>query len=161
MATSRAVSIVAPEEGEMVDMLNDRYRFLATAETTNSGYSVIEALVPPGGGPPPHVHSREEEGFYIVEGEMTFRADGSEVRLAAGGFINLPVGVMHAFRNESDQPVKMLIIVAPSGIEGMFRQAGRAVIDRTTPITPLDESDIETVVKAAADHGIEITLPPA
>lgn len=161
MSTSRTVSIVAPNQGEMVDMLFDRYRFLATSETTNGGYAVIEAFVPPGGGPPPHVHSREEEGFYILEGEMTFRAVGREIRLAAGGFINLPVGVKHSFRNESSQPVKMLIFVAPSGIERMFRQAGRAVSDQDAPIAPFDDSDVEQVVKAAADHGITITLPPA
>ena len=50
------------------------YRFLATGEDTNGNYAIWEAIVPPGHGPPSHVHSREEEGFYILEGEITFRS---------------------------------------------------------------------------------------
>lgn len=161
MPTKRAAGMIAPNEGEMFDVVGDRYRFLATTDMTNGRYAVIEAFVPPGGGPPPHVHSREEEGFYIIEGEMTFRAEDRAIRLSAGGFINLPIGVMHSFRNETDRPVKMLIIVAPGGIEAMFRQAGRAANDPTSPIAPFEDSDKGKLVAAAAEHGIEIKLPPA
>jgi len=55
------------------------YRFLATGENTNGKYAIWEAIVPPGGGPPPHVHSREEEGFYILEGEITLHAGDKQV----------------------------------------------------------------------------------
>ena len=80
------------------------YRFLATGEDTNGKYALWEAIVPPGGGPPPHVHSREEEGFYILEGEITFTVDGERVVATAGMFANMPVGTPHSFKNESDQP---------------------------------------------------------
>ena len=59
-------------EGRTVAVVGDVYRFLATGDDTDGKYSLWEAIVPPGGGPPPHVHSREEEGFYILEGEITF-----------------------------------------------------------------------------------------
>ena len=58
--------------GSTITLVGDVYRFLATGEDTNGKYALFEALVPPGGGPPPHVHSREEEGFYVLEGEITF-----------------------------------------------------------------------------------------
>src|ERR1700680_3294479 len=59
-----------PTEGRTIAVVGDVYRFLATGEDTNGKYALWEAIVPPGGGPPPHVHSREEEGFYILEGEI-------------------------------------------------------------------------------------------
>ena len=65
--------------GRTVAVVGDVYRFLATGEDTNGKYALWEALVPPGGGPPPHVHSREEEGFYILEGEITFTEGTTEI----------------------------------------------------------------------------------
>jgi mannose-6-phosphate isomerase-like protein (cupin superfamily) len=58
-------------QGRTIAVVGDVYRFLATGEDTNGKYALFEAIVPPGGGPPPHVHSREEEGFYILEGGAT------------------------------------------------------------------------------------------
>src|SRR5437764_1283864 len=65
-----------PADGRAIAVVGDVYRFLATGEDTDGKYALWEATVPPGGGPPPHVHSREEEGFYVLEGEITFRAGG-------------------------------------------------------------------------------------
>lgn len=62
-----------PPQGRTIAVVGDVYRFLATGEETNGKYALFEALVGPGGGPPPHVHSREEEGFYVLEGEITFQ----------------------------------------------------------------------------------------
>src|SRR6187399_2297279 len=106
--------------GRTIAVVGDVYRFLATGQETNGKYALWEAIVPPGGGPPPHVHSREEEGFYILEGEMTLFI-GDERRVATPGmFANMPIGTPHAFKNESNAVVRMLIMVAPAGIEEMF-----------------------------------------
>lgn len=64
--------IKKPGEGRTIAVVGDLYRFLATAEDTDGKYASFEAIVPPGGGPSPHVHSREAEGFYVLEGEITF-----------------------------------------------------------------------------------------
>ena len=69
MSQKPTVRIAA--QGRTVAVVGDVYRFLATGEDTNGKYALWEAIVPPGGGPPPHVHSREEEGFYVLEGEIT------------------------------------------------------------------------------------------
>ena len=90
-----------PTQGRTIAVVGDVYRFLATGEDTNGKYAMWEAIVPPGGGPPPHVHSREEEGFYILEGEITFTMNGERVVATAGMFANMPVGTPHSFRNES------------------------------------------------------------
>src|SRR2546427_1461400 len=101
--------ICKPADGRTVAVVGDVYRFLATGEDTDGKYALFEAIVPPGGGPPPHVHSREEEGFYVLEGEITFTIDGKTVVATAGIFANMPVGTPHSFKNESSRPAKMLI----------------------------------------------------
>ena len=68
------------------------YRFLATGEDTDGKYSLWDAIVTPGGGLPPHVHSREEEGFYVLEGEITFTIGGK--RLVAGALAAMIVGYL-------------------------------------------------------------------
>src|SRR5882762_5472248 len=113
-------TIRTPTEGRTIAVVGDVYRFLATGEDTNGKYALWEAIVPPGGGPPPHVHSREEEGFYVLEGEITFTVNGERIVATAGVFANMPVGTPHSFKNESGKPAKMLISVAPGGLEKKF-----------------------------------------
>src|SRR5437588_6811982 len=91
-------------EGRSIAVFGDVYRFLATGEDTDGKYALWEALVPPGGGPPPHIHSREEEGFYVLEGEISVTVGGECFVIRAGMFANMPVGSLHSFRNESDRP---------------------------------------------------------
>ena len=71
MSESSTPVLRSPGKGRTISVVGDVYRFLATGAETNGKYALWEAIVPPGGGPPPHVHSREEEGFYILEGEIT------------------------------------------------------------------------------------------
>ena len=106
--------IRTPAEGRTIAVVGDVYRFLATGDDTNGKYAMWEAIVPPGGGPPPHVHSREEEGFYILEGEITLQVGNERIVARPGMFANLPVGVPHSFKNETDRSAKMLISSVPS-----------------------------------------------
>lgn len=146
-------------QGRTIAVVGDVYRFLATGDDTNGKYAVLEALVPPGGGPPPHVHSREEEGFYILEGEITFTVDGEKVVAKAGMFANMPVGTPHSFRNESDQPARMLISVAPAGLEQMFFEVGVPLAEGATTALPPMKDEIEKLLAIAPKYGIEIRLP--
>jgi quercetin dioxygenase-like cupin family protein len=145
--------------GRTVAVVGDVYRFLATGEDTGGRYALWEALVPPGGGPPPHVHSREEEGFYVLEGEITFTVEGERVVAAAGTFANMPVGTPHSFKNESDRPARMLISVAPAGLEKMFFESGVPLAEGATTAPPPTPEVIETLLAVAPKYGIEIKLP--
>src|SRR5207245_7145029 len=117
MTVTRRPTLRKPREGRTIAVVGDMYRFLAVGEDTNGKYALWEAIVPPGGGPPLHVHSREEEGFYVLEGEITFTVNGERVVASAGMFANMPVGTPHSFKNEGSQPARMLISVAPAGLE--------------------------------------------
>jgi len=152
-------TIRTPGEGRTIAVVGDVYRFLATGADTNGRYALWEAVVLPGGGPPPHVHSREEEGFYVLEGEITFTVDGERVVATAGTFANMPVGTPHSFKNESNRPARMLISVAPAGLERMFFEVGVPLAEGATTAAPPTPDEIERLLAAAPRYGIEIKLP--
>lgn len=149
----------APGEGRTVAIVGDAYRFLAVGAETDGKYAFFDAIVPPGGGPPPHVHSREEEGFYVLDGEIAFYVDGERVIARAGTFASMPIGTPHSFRNESDRPARMLILVAPAGLEKMFLEVGTVLADGATTAPPPKSEEIEKLLRIAPKYGIQI-LPP-
>jgi quercetin dioxygenase-like cupin family protein len=155
---TRLPTIRNKSEGRTVAVVGDVYRFLATGDDTHGTYAVWEAIVPPGGGPPPHVHSREEEGFYILEGEITLQAGDQKVVATAGMFVNLPIGLPHSFKNDSTKPARMLITAAPAGLENMFFEVGVPLAEGSTSALPPTQEEIEQLLKVAPKYGIEILL---
>src|SRR5262245_4341940 len=152
-------TIRSTKQGRTVAVVGDVYRFLATGEETNGKYALFEAIVGPGGGPPPHVHRREEEGFYILEGEITFTVNGERIVATAGMFANVPVGTLHSFKNETSQPAKMLISVAPAGLEKMFLEVGVPLAEGATTVVPPTKEEIDRLLAVAPKYGVEIRLP--
>ncbi len=149
--------------GRRVAVVGDVYRFLANGKETDGKYALIDATVPPGGGPPMHVHSREQEGFYVLEGAIAFRVqegDGVKAIVATPGMsVHLPPGSRHAFRNESDAPARMLILLAPAGLEEMFLEVGVELTDADSTARPPTHEEIERLLAIAPRYGVEI-LPP-
>src|SRR5947209_2650183 len=156
---SRHPVLNAPPQGRTIAVVGDVYRFLATGDDTNGKYALFEAFVGPGGGPPPHAHSREEEGFYVLEGEITFTVNGERVVATAGTFANMPVGTPHSFKNETDRPARMLISVAPAGLEQMFFEFGVSLPEGATTAAPPTREEVEKLLAVAPRYGIEIKLP--
>ncbi|MBV9124823.1 MAG: cupin domain-containing protein [Planctomycetes bacterium] len=154
--TTRTVILKGPPQGRTVAVVGDVYRFLATGADTDNKYALWEAIVPPGGGPPPHVHSREEEGFYLLEGEITFLLGNQWYIAHPGMFANMPVGTPHRFKNESGQPARMLITIAPAGLEQMFFEVGVPVPPGASTAAPPTKEEIERLLAAAPRFGIEI-----
>ncbi len=158
MSESEQAMIKEPTEGRTIGIVGDIYRFLATSEETGGRYSMFEATVLPNGGPPPHIHRREDETFYVLEGEITFHV-GDERRVAKSGtFVHMPIGVLHAFKNETNQPAKMLISFAPAGLEEMFFEVGKDLAEGETPDEPSPE-EIKKLLEAGGRFGIEYKLP--
>lgn len=149
-----------PGEGRTIAVVGDVYRFLATGEDTDGKYALWEAFVSPGGGPPPHTHSREEEGFFVLKGEVTFLLGDKRLVAGAGMFVNMPVGTLHAFKNETDRPAKMLISVAPAGLEKMFFEVGVPLPGGAMTALPPTKEEIDKLLVVAPRYGVEIKLPP-
>lgn len=147
-----------PNEGQIVAVVGDVYRFMATGDDTDGKYAVFEAVVRPGGGPPPHIHSREEESFYVLEGEITFQVGDDRLVAKAGTFANMPVGSLHSFRNDADKTARMIVSVAPAGLEKMFLEVGQPVaFGQQAP--PPSKAEIDKLLAVAPNYGIEIRLP--
>ena len=102
--------------------------FKALKGDTHGAYSMFESELPgEADGPSPHIHRELVEAFYIIEGEVTFRIDNQKVKAAAGSFVLVPRGTVHAFSNESPAGARMLVVVSPGGFEGWFEEMRAAV----------------------------------
>lgn len=157
---TRDATVRKPDDGRTIAVVGDVYRFLVTGKDTGGKYALWEALVPPGGGPPPHVHSREEEGFYVLEGEITFQVGQQQIVATAGMFANIPIGTPHSFKNATNRPARMLISVAPAGLEQMFFEFGLPVEPGTTTAPPPGPEEIARLLEIAPRYGVEVLLSP-
>ena len=156
-ATDSAI-VLKPGEGTPVWFLSNLMVVKATAETTNGAYGLVESLIAPGSSPPMHVHHREDETFYVLDGALIVRCGDETYDAPAGSYIFLPRGVPHTFRVVSQTPVRMLTLLTPGGGEGVFIGAGRPAERLTLP--PKTPPDIAKLKAVALQFGSEIVGPP-
>src|SRR5919112_6529656 len=121
---NRKVRAVEPNKGKHIAVSGDINSILASKEDTEGTYSFIEAKVFPGGGPIPHIQTREHEGFYIIEGQLTFNVDGQRIEGKPGAFVNVPPHVLHSFKNETSETATVIIVLSPAGMEHLFVEVG-------------------------------------
>jgi quercetin dioxygenase-like cupin family protein len=145
---------VAPGEGERIWIVGDTMTFKATGESTGGSLVLIENLTAPGGGPPPHIHTSEDEFFCVLDGTFEIRIGDEMHALGPGGFAYVPRGTVHNFRNTAETPSRILVGFTPGGIEGFFREAGRPATD-DGPAPPVDEDEIARTTVAAPRYGLE------
>ena len=89
---------------------------------TGGALSIVEHPFAVGALVPPHVHTREDEISFVLEGEIGFRSEDQEVVLGAGGYIIKPRGEVHAMWNAGSTPARMIEVISPAGFEGFFRE---------------------------------------
>ncbi len=145
-------------EGPAVWFLGNRMTVKATAATTGGAYGLLESWIPAGFSPPLHVHHREDESFWVLEGDMTMQCGGRLFRAPAGSFVFLPRDVPHTFVVEGLAPARMLTLLTPGGGEMFFVEGGRpADHDRLPePARP----DVQMLKRVGERFGIEIVGPP-
>src|SRR6266581_9382457 len=112
-ASKGSVLVRGAGEGPGTWALGSLFERLASGEETGGGFGLSLVTQPPGTATPVHVHTMEDEAFYLLDGTMTYSADGELHRLASGSFIFLRRGRPHAFRVTGDAPVRFLAIAAP------------------------------------------------
>ena len=142
-------------EGERLWIVGDTMTLKATGDSTGGSLVLLENLTAPGGGPPPHVHTREDEFFYVVDGTFEIRIGDELHAVGAGGFAFVPRGTVHNFRNTADVPSRILVGFTPAGMEGFFRASGRPATD-DGPAPPVDEDEIARTMAAAPEYGVEV-----
>lgn len=124
--------------------------------------SIAEALVRAGGEPPLHVHAREDEVFYVLEGEVLFQRGTERIEAAAGDAVVLPRGIQHGFALRSPE-ARMLVTTTPAGLEQAFRVCSEPAAERALPAPPdgpPDEDAVAALTAEFARHGVTFVGPP-
>jgi quercetin dioxygenase-like cupin family protein len=148
---TRQLTVARPNTDESLRhlaLVGDTYTILMSGEQTAGRYTLIDMLVPPGGGPPPHRHDFEEM-FSILEGEIELTFRGETLVARAGETINIPANAPHRFQNKSEQPARLLCMCTPSGQEEFFANVGIPVASRTTPAPKLSEVEQAAFIEKA------------
>ncbi len=137
------------------------FGILAGSEDTNGRFGLMEIVGRKGLEPPRHVHRREDEGFYVLEGDATFYVGEGTHEAGPGTFVFLPRGVPHSFTFETDV-VRMLAIVAPGGLEAHFRDGrfSEPAQALALPPPPAGPPDMDAFVADLAGYGVGIVGPP-
>lgn len=159
MAVNRAGIMQQPDQGSSYWVFNDFYTIKTAGEDTSGVSNLIELVVQPNSGSPLHIHSREDEFFYVLEGEFQFQIGEQMIVTTAGSFLYCPKYLSHGFTNIGENPGKLLTWYTPSGFEKFFEQVGVPAVDRLAP--PLfSKADIEEKILAfSPSYGVEV-IPP-
>ncbi len=132
-----------------LQFLGSRARILAAGEDTGGTFGLVDMIeVLAGEMPPLHVHHGEDEGFYVIAGEVTLFLPDREIDCRPGDFVLAPHGVPHTYRVGAE-PARWLILSSPAGFERFV-----AAVDAADDVDPV------ALTAIAAAHQIEILGPP-
>lgn len=159
MAEDPQITLVAPDEGRAYWLVGDLVRFKTTGAQTGGAFTAFENVTPPGGGPPPHVHTREDEAFLVLEGQYEFLVGERTLRATTGSFISAPRGIPHTFKNVGSAPGRLLVIVSPPSFDGFVAEAGEPAGDPAWPPPPPGQAEIDRLMAACRKYEIEILTP--
>lgn len=148
MSTSAGPFVVQAAEGVVLKTpTGDTAVVKAGTKQTNGALSVVELVIGPKQGPALHQHSREDELWFVLEGEFRFKAGGELFRASTGGMAFGPRGIPHGFQNVRDEPGRLLIVTTPAGVEGFFQ-------DFAAKANP------ELLAEIGLAYGVEFVGPP-
>jgi quercetin dioxygenase-like cupin family protein len=147
---------LAAREGrtrQPLDILGAETLVKLTDADSDGAAAIFYQTVPPAAGPPLHRHSREDEWFYVLEGEITAEIDGLRTVLQAGDSAFAPRGTAHTFKNFGPEAAKMLVLVMPGGFNQFFEEL--CSLNRGLP-----EPDLVGTERLMNAYGIELLGPP-
>lgn len=146
-------------EGDARWFLGTLVTIKASVESTGGRVAIMENLAPEGSGSPLHVHHREDEWFYVTEGELTFWVGGEVIVAPAGAFVYGPRGIPHTFAVTSPQ-AHFLLVTEPAGFEGFVRALSEPAQTHELPSADVTPPDPAVLMATAAEFGLEILGPP-
>jgi mannose-6-phosphate isomerase-like protein (cupin superfamily) len=148
-------TVLETGQGESFWLLGDFYAVKTSSEQTRGAYSIIEIESFPGNGPPAHIHRKEDECFYVVEGAFSVILGDRAFDVADGDFVRIPKDTPHTYKNVGAIPGKMLVILSPGGLERMWAQLGQPGTLNHPPKEG-DPSLLHRLLALAPAYGIEI-----
>jgi mannose-6-phosphate isomerase-like protein (cupin superfamily) len=154
------IRYLPPEAGEPLWVLGDQVTLKTDGE--RDGVTVFVSTIPPGGGPPPHIHQKQEEAHYVLEGTFSFLNGTEWIEAPTGSFIFIPRRVVHTFRNTGTVTGRLISTNnLPGSHERWFRHVGVPIADRATFRPPEGAPDMQDVLSSAAREDIHLLLPAA
>jgi len=150
--------MVKRNEAESVWFLNTLVSYKASSNQTSGQFGLIEQLLPPGFEPPLHIHHREDEAFYVLEGQITFTCNDNTFEAEAGSFVFLPRGLAHTFKVSDKQEARLLQFNTPGGFEQFHADMGEPA--KTASLPEPSAPDIAKLQKLAAKYGFELLPKP-
>lgn len=147
---------VGPQEGRTAKPLNivgEETLVKVSPEDSGGQLAFFHLTAPPMSGPPRHQHSREDELFYVLEGELVFEIDGELYTAVAGSTVYLRRGVVHAYQNYTSEPARLLILTMPGDFCHFFEE-----MSANTP--PGGLPDLQMLEALNARYGITTLGPP-
>lgn len=124
MQHAHAKVTVGANDGELVMFGGIGAQFKITGEQTGGAFSIVEQPVEPGAMVPPHVHTREDEFSFVLEGELGAKIGDQEIHATPGTWIIKPRGIPHTFWNPGTKTARFIEIISPAGLEQLFRELG-------------------------------------
>ena len=145
--------IVQPNEGKILEAFGDTVQVKLSGLVTNGSFVLGFGTTPPGHGPPPHVHHREDELFIVLEGTSRYLGEnGWSEPVGPGGIAYTPRGVRHTFQNCGTTPGKHWVLATPSGFEKFFAQCAEVFALGGAP-------HMQRIIAIATEHGLEFVPP--
>ena len=163
MRMEKAVAhIQLGESTKSLWVLGELVTYKVPSQKTGGAYALFEVATHPGVGPPPHVQHREDESFYVLQGEFEFVVEGRTISAGVGSLIYVPKGILHAHKNVGEGVGRMLVTQTPGGLyEHFFEEVGKPVDGEAGPPVFEEQHDVGRIVEVAAEYGIEIPFPIA
>jgi mannose-6-phosphate isomerase-like protein (cupin superfamily) len=154
----RGPVLVRAGEGRSVWSLGGRFTVKLDGIASAGRFSIVEALALRTTEPPLHIHHREDEAWYILDGRMTFHVADQSLAATRGDFVIAPMGLPHTFTVDVE-PSRVLVFAAPSGFEQFALELGESA---TSDLPPADLAVPEPAILApvAERYGIEVVGPP-
>ncbi len=140
---SRGATLVDPNGPGLTHLAigSGIYTILFSGSQTGGAYALIDMVVPPNGGPPPHRHDFEEM-FHVLEGELEVTFRGETMRLKAGQSLNIPANAPHGFRVASATAARFLCLCVGPGQDEFFEAVGDPLPSRTSPAPALSPEEV-------------------
>jgi mannose-6-phosphate isomerase-like protein (cupin superfamily) len=149
--------VFTADKGHHVWFLDTRMSVKAGGDQTGGSFTFLEWAAPLGFGPPRHVHHREDEAFYLLDGEITVECGDRQWIAGPGDFVFLPHGIGHSFV-VSRGPVRGLQVTSPAGFERFIDELGRPAEHLGLPDP--SQPDVPRLLEASGRHGHDIIGPP-
>lgn len=133
---------------------------LVGSDRTADAFGASLVTQPPGLATPTHVHTREAEAWFVLEGTVTYLAGTELVELGAGDFIHLPRNVPHAFRITGTTPARYLALSVPGRLMSLYDEVGVPAASRQLPDGGLPPADVRRWLELAPSYGLQVVGPP-